>query len=160
MDATFYVALAFVCFAGVLFYFKVPGMLTKGLDERAEKIKSDLEKARQLKEEAQALVATYERKQREAVKEAEEMVAYARQEAEREAKEAAEKLEEVLARRQQQALEKIALAEAQAEKEVRDAAIEIAIAAASRVIAEHAKGDAGSALIDQATQDLRSQLNN
>jgi F-type H+-transporting ATPase subunit b len=159
MDATFYVAAAFVCFVAVLFYFKVPGMLTKGLDERAEKIRNDLEDARHLKEEAQALVANYERKQREAVKEAEEMIAHARHEAEREAREAAEKLDQALARRQQQALEKIALAEAQAEKEVRDAAVEVAIAAASRVIAEHAKGDAGSALIDQATQELRGQLN-
>lgn len=159
MDATFFVAVAFFVFVGVLFYFKVPGMLTKGLDERAEKIKNDLEEARKLREEAQALLANYERKQREAVKEAEEMIAYARQEAEREAKAAAEKLDELLTRRQQQAVEKIALAEAQAEKEVRDAAVEVAIAAAAKVIASHAKGDAGSALIDQATQDLRGQLN-
>lgn len=159
MDATFFVMVAFVVFVGVLIYFKVPGMLTKGLDERTEKIKNDLEEARQLREEAQALLANYERKQREAVKEAEEMIAYARQEAEREAKAAAEKLDELLTRRQQQAVEKIALAETQAEKEVRDAAVEVAIAAAAQVIATHAKGDAGSALIDQATRDLRSQLN-
>jgi F-type H+-transporting ATPase subunit b len=159
MDATFFVMLAFFVFAGVLFYFKVPGMLTKGLDERAEKIKNDLDEARQLREEAQALLANYERKQREAVKEAEEMIAYARQEAERDAKAAAEKLDELLKRRQQQALEKIALAETQAEQEVRDAAIEVAIAAAAKVIASHAKGDAGSALIDLATSDLRGQLN-
>lgn len=159
MDATLFVALAFVVFAGVLIYFKVPGMLTKGLDERAEKIKNELDEARQLREESQALLANYERKQREAAQEAQEMIAHARQEAEREVKVAAERLEELIARRQQQALEKIALAEVQAEKEVRDAAIDVAIAAAALVIASHAKGDAGNALIDQATGELRGQLN-
>lgn len=158
-DATFWVGAAFIVFIGVLFYFKVPGMLTKGLDERAERIRNDLEEARRLREEAQALLASYERKQHEAAEEAKQIVQRAKEEAEREARLAAERLEAMIARREQTSLEKIAVAEAQAEKEVRDAAVAVAIAAATEVIASQVSGARADALIDEATQNLRQNLN-
>lgn len=158
-DATFWVGAAFVVFIGVLFYFKVPGMLTKGLDERAQRIRSDLEEARRLREEAQALMASYERKQHEAAEEAKQIVQHAKEEAEREARLAAERLEAMIARREQTSLEKIAVAEAQAEKEVRDTAVAVAIAAATEVIASQVSGARADALIDEATQGLRQHLN-
>ena len=159
MDATFWVGAAFLIFVGILFYFKVPAMLTGALDDRSKKIADDLDQARQLREEAQALLATYERKQRDALAEAEEIIAHAREEALREAANAAAKLDEAIARRQQGALDKIALAEAQAEKEVRDAAIEIAIGAATAVVAQQVQGERADALIDSATADLGRHLN-
>ncbi len=159
MDATFWVGAAFVLFVGILVYLKVPGMLTGVLDERAKKISDDLDQARELREEAQVLLATYQRKQRDALKEAEEIIAHAKEEAMREAEQAEKKLEESVARRQQAALNKIALAEAQAENEVRDAAIEIAIAAATAVVAQQVQGDRADALVNTAIQDLRRHLN-
>ena len=159
MDATFWVGAAFVLFVGILVYLKVPGMLTGALDERAKKISNDLDQARELREEAQVLLATYQRKQRDALKEAEEIIAHAKEEAMREAEQAEKKLEEAIARRQQAALNKIALAEAQAENEVRDTAIEIAIAAATAVVAQQVRGDRADALVDTAIQDLRGHLN-
>ncbi len=159
MDATFWVGAAFLIFVGVLFYFKVPAMLTGALDDRAKKISDELDQARQLREEAQALLATYERKQRDALAEAEEIIAHARDEALREADNAAKKLDEAIARRQQTALEKIAMAEAQAEQEVRDAAIDIAIGAATAVVAQQVQGNRADALIDAATADLGRHLN-
>ena len=75
MDATFWVGAAFLLFIAILFYFKVPAMLPGALDDRSAKIAEDLEQARQLREEAQALLATYERKQRDALSEAEEIIA-------------------------------------------------------------------------------------
>ena len=159
MDATFWVGAAFVLFVGILVYLKVPGMLTGALDERAKNISNDLDQARELREEAQVLLATYQRKQRDALKEAEEIIAHAKEEAMREAEQAEKKLEEAIARRQQAALNKIALAEAQAENEVRDTAIEIAIAAATAVVAQQVRGDRADALVDTAIQDLRRHLN-
>ncbi len=159
MDATFWVGAAFVLFVGILVYLKVPGMLTGVLDERAKKISDDLDQARELREEAQVLLATYQRKQRDALKEAEEIIAHAKEEAMREAEQAEKRLEESVARRQQAALNKIALAEAQAENEVRDAAIEIAIAAATAVVAQQVQGDRADALVNIAIQDLRRHLN-
>ncbi len=158
-DATFFVGLAFVVFVGVLIYFGVHKMLLKGLDERADAIRKEIDEAQRLREEAQALLAGYERKQRDALKEAEEMVAFAREDAEREAREAAEKLDAALARREQLALEKIALAEAQAEREVRAAAVDLAIDAASRVIETQVAGARGQTLVDDAIKDLRQRLN-
>ena len=159
MDATFWVGAAFVLFVGILVYLKVPGMLTGALDERAKKISNDLDQARELREEAQVLLATYQRKQRDALKEAEEIIAHAKEEAMREAEQAEKKLEEAIARRQQAALNKIALAEAQAENEVRDTAIEIAVAAATAVVAQQVRGDRADVLVDTAIQDLRRHLN-
>jgi len=159
MDATFWVGAAFILFAGILFYFKVPGMMAKALDERAEKISADLEQARQLREEAQALLATYERKQRDALAEAEKIIAHAREEALREAEIAAKKLDQSIARRQQAALDKIALAETQAEAEIRDAAIDIAITATAAIVAQQVKGDRADALIAVATTGLDRYLN-
>ncbi len=159
MDATFWVGIAFLVFVGILFYFKVPGMLTDALDTRAQKISDDLDQARQLREEAQALLATYERKQRDALAEAGEIIAHAAEEAKREAEITAKKLDEAIARRQQGALDKIAMAEAQAEKEVRETAIETAIAAATAVVAQQVQGEPADALIDTATADLGRHLN-
>jgi F-type H+-transporting ATPase subunit b len=158
-DATFFVGLAFVVFVAILGYYGVHRMLLKALDARADGIRAEIDEAQRLREEAQSLLAGYERKQRDALKEAEEMVAHAREEAERDAKAQAAKLEEALARREQAALEKIALAEAQAEREVRAAAVDLAIDAAARVVEARVGGAAGQALVDDAIKSLRRQLN-
>ena len=159
LDATFWVGLSFLIFVGVLFYFKVPQMIVGGLDERAEKIAKELEEAQRLREEAQALLASYERKQRDAVAEAEAMLEHAREEAGREAEIAAEKLKAALERRGQLALEKIALAEAQAEREVRDAAIDAAISAAAQVIESKLDDARAEGMIEASIKDLRVHLN-
>ena len=159
MDATFWVGAAFVLFIGILVYLKVPGMLISALDERAKKISNDLDEARELREEAQVLLATYQRRQRDALKEAEDIVAHAKEAAAREAEQAEKKLEEMVARRQQAALNKIALAEARAEKEVRDTAIDIAITAATAVVAQQVQGDPSDKLVDAAIQNLKQHLN-
>lgn len=159
MDATFWVGAAFVFFIGILVYLKVPGMLTSALDERAKKISDDLDQARELREEAQVLLATYQRKQRDALQEAEEIVAHAMEAASREAEQAEKKLEEAVARREQAALNKIALAEAQAEKEVRNAAIDIAITSATTVVTQRVRGDHSDQLVNTAIQDLKRHLN-
>ena len=159
MDATFWVGAAFVIFIGILVVLKVPGMLTSALDERAKKISDDLDQARELREEAQVLFATYQRKQRDALQEAEEIVTHAKEAAAREAELAENKLKEAIDRRQQAALNKIALAEAQAEKEVRDTAIEIAITAATTVVLGKVRGDHSDKLVDSAIQKLGRHLN-
>lgn len=158
-DATFFVGLAFLVFIGILGYYGIHRLLLKALDDRAAGIRAEIDEAQRLREEAQSLLAGYERKQRDALKDAEEMVAHARAEAERDAESQAARLEEALVRREQLALEKIALAEAQAEREVRGAAVDLAIDAAARVIEAHVAGARGQALVDDAIKGLRRQLN-
>lgn len=158
-DASFWVGFAFVVFVVLMLYFKVHRMIVGALDERAEKIRSDLEEAQRLREEAQALLASYERKQRDAMSEIEAMRQHAREEAEREATLAAAKLDESLKRREELALEKIALAEAQAAREVREAAVEAAIAAAGEVIRSRLDPDGAKSLVDDTIKELRRHLN-
>ena len=82
-EAEFWVAAAFVIFVAVLGYFGVHRMLVKGIDDRRDRIKAELDEARRLKEEAQALLAQYRSKQQEAEREAQAIVASAKAEAER-----------------------------------------------------------------------------
>ena len=62
MDAAFWALVALVIFLGIVIYLKVPGMINKSLDERAERIRNELDEARRLREEAQQLLAEYQRK--------------------------------------------------------------------------------------------------
>src|SRR5215470_6310763 len=122
LEAEFWVAVGFVVFCGILVYLGVPKMMLDALDERSARIKAELDEARRLREEAQRLLADYQRKQREAEGEAEAIIASAKAEAERVAAEAKAKVEEFVARRTRMAETKIAQAEAQALADVRAAA--------------------------------------
>lgn len=127
-----WVAVGFVLFLGVLVYFGVPKLIAKALDDRAVRIKAELDDARKLKEEATALLAEYQRKRSAAEAEAQSIIAGAQEEAVRMAAEAKAKIEEFVARRTKMAEAKIAQAEAQAAADVRAAAAEAAVAAAER----------------------------
>lgn len=158
-SAEFWVAVSFIIFLGILLYYKVPGLLAKALDDRAAAIRRELDEARRLREEAQALLADYEKKHRNAAEEAQTIVENAKREAEGIAAEMRANLTESLARRTRLAEEKIARAEAQAVNDVRAAAVERAIAAAERLLREKAAGAGGAQLIDQGIRDLKTQLN-
>jgi F-type H+-transporting ATPase subunit b len=154
----FWVLVSFVLFIGLIVYLKVPGKVTAMLDERAERISRELDEARKLREEAQGLLADYERKRRDADKEAEAIIAQAREEAEAFAVETRQKLVEMVERRGHMAEEKIAQAEAQAVKEVRAAAAELAIAAATRIISDEVQGAKADQLVDASIADLKDRL--
>lgn len=154
-----WVAVAFVLFVGLGIYLKVPAMLAKMLDERADKIGKELAEARKLREEAQALLAEYQKKRAEAEKDAANIVAQAKIEAEVYSVETRKKLAETIERRTKQAAQKIAQAEAAAIKEVRSTATEAAIAAASRLVGEAVQGAKGGKLIDESIAAVKSRLN-
>ena len=156
-DPEFWVLVAFVIVivGGIV---KVGPVIGKSLDERAQRIKSELDEAQRLREDAQRALAEYQRKQRDALKEAEAIIAHAKAEAERIGRQAAQDLEAALERRTRQAEEKIAQEEAKALADVRNTAVDIAIAAARQIIAEQLDGKAGGALIDQAIAALPQRL--
>jgi F-type H+-transporting ATPase subunit b len=158
-DPEFWVTLGFLFFIGLLGYVGVHRMLAKSLDERAVRIKAELDEARKLREDAAQLLADYRRKREEAESEAQEIVAGAKAEAERMAGEAKAKVEEFVARRTKIAETKIAQAEAQAAAEVRSAAAEAAVAAAEKILAREAKGNLASELVAKGIEDVRKKLN-
>jgi F-type H+-transporting ATPase subunit b len=154
-----WVAISFVLFFAILAYAGVHKKIVEALDQRAAKIKSDLDEARRLRDEAAALLAEYQRKQREAENEAAAIVTEAKAEAERVAAEARAKVEDFVARRTQLAQTKIGQAEAQALAEVRAAAADAAVAAAERILIQTAKGKVADGLIVQGIDDAKSKLN-
>lgn len=159
MDSTFWATVALFLFIGVIFYFKVPGMITGALDKRSEKIRSDLEEARRLREEAQQLLAEYQRKRKEAEQEAESIISSAKHEAEAFAKDAERKTEEYVARRTAQAEQKIAQAESQAVAEVRAAAVDVAVEASQKIIADRMSGSAASDAFKKSLEEVKARMN-
>ena len=157
-DPELAVAVAFVI-AIVLVSRRVWQTLAEMLDARAAKIKVELDEAQKLKDDAQKTLGQFQRKQRDALQEAEAIVAHAREEAARLAERAKRELEAVIERRQRLAVEKIELAEAKALSEVRSAAVDIAMSAARRVIAERLGDVQGQALVDRAIAELPQRLN-
>jgi len=154
-----WVAVAFAIFLAVLAKLGVHRMILGVLDARSARIKAELDEARRVREEAQALLAEYQRKRAEADREADAILVAARQEAERVAAEAKAKVEEFVVRRTKMAETKIAQAEAQAVADVRSAAAEAAVGAAERILAETTKGKVGENLIAQGIRDLKAKLN-
>lgn len=132
--------------------------ITAALDLRREKIRARLEDAERLRTEAQEMLASYQKKQRDALKEAEAIVGQAKAEAERLTTQAAANLDDLLRRREQQAVERINQAETEALREVRNKAVDIAINATRKLIAENMSSEQASALIDQAIKDLPNRL--
>jgi F-type H+-transporting ATPase subunit b len=158
-DAEFWVAVAFVLFVAGMGYLGVHKMVAKSLDERADKIKAELDEARKLKDEAAQLLAEYQRKRQEAEAEAQDIIAGAKAEADRLAIEAKAKIEEFVARRTKMAETKIAQAEAQATADVRAAAADAAVAAAEKILTQETKGQLAGELIAKGIDDVRKKLN-
>ena len=157
-NTNFVVLLAFLLFIGVLVYLKVPGMLGGALDKRAAGIRSELDEARALREEAQTILASFERKQREVQDQADRIVAAARKDAVTAAELAKEDLQKSIARRLAAAEDQIASAQAAVVKDVRDRAIVIAVAAAKQVLAEQMTAAHANKLIDDAIGEVETKL--
>lgn len=159
MQAEDWVAVAFVILMGLFAYLGLHRTILKALDHRRDRIRNELDDARKLKDEAQALVAEYRARRQSAEKEAEEIIAGAKAEAERIASEARTKMEDFVTRRTRMAETKIAQAEAQALADVRAAAADAAVEAASRIISGSMKGQAADQLIARGIEEVRRKLN-
>ncbi|WP_022703990.1 F0F1 ATP synthase subunit B [Pseudorhodobacter ferrugineus] len=157
-NTNFIVTIAFLLFIAVLLKFGVPGMLTGMLDKRAEQIKADLDEARALREEAKAILASYERKKKEVQEQADRIVASATDEANAAAVQAKADLANSIARRVAAAEERIASAEAGAVRAVREQAVAIAVAAAGDVLAKQATAATASASIDEAIKQVGAKM--
>ncbi|KQS67770.1 ATP F0F1 synthase subunit B [Rhizobium sp. Leaf371] len=157
--ATFWATVGLVLFLALIVYLKVPGMMGKQLDERAARIRNELDEAMRLREEAQALLVEYQRKRKEAEAEAANIVAAAEREAEALTADAKLKTEEFVTRRTTLSEQKIRQAETDAINAVRATAVDIAIAAAERVITAKADAATQQSLFANAIGDVKARLN-
>lgn len=158
-DATFWATVGLVLFLALIIYLKVPGMLGRALDARAERIKTELEEARRLREEAQQLLAEYQRRRKEAEKEAADILAGAKIEAEALVADAKKKTEDYVARRTALAEQKISQAERDAVSQVRSSAIDIAVEAARRILADKAGAGGADQQFKASLDQLKTKLN-
>jgi F-type H+-transporting ATPase subunit b len=154
-----WVAIGFLCFLGLLFYLGAHRKMIDAIDQRQTRIKSELDAARRLREEAEALLSEFERKGREAETEAAAIIAGAKAEAERLAAEARSRTEEFVVRRTKMAEQKIAQAETQAVADVRSAAADAAISAAEKILAGAAKGKVAEDLLNAGIADVKQKFN-
>jgi F-type H+-transporting ATPase subunit b len=157
-NTDFVVTISFLLFVGVLIYFKVPALLGGMLDKRAVGIKSDLDEARALHDEARSILASYERKQKEVQEQAERIVETAKREAMAAAEQAKEDLKASITRRLAAAEDQIASAEAAAVREVRNSAVNIAVAAAGDLIAKQMSAAEKNTLIDASIGEVEARL--
>ena len=158
-DATFFALVALVIFLIIAAKAGAFRTLTSGLDNRAERIRKELEHATQLRKDAEALLAEYKQKRLDAEKEAASIISAAKADAEEYAAETRRKLSETLDRRAKQAEQKIAQAEAAAVKDVRNLATELAIAASHKLVAETARGEKAAELIASSISAVKNRLN-
>lgn len=158
-DATFFAFVGLILFLALVVYLKVPGMVAKSLDERADKIAAELTEAKRLREEAQHVLAEYQRKRKEAEAEAASIIASAEREASALTAEAKLKTEEFVARRTALSEQKIKQAETEAVNAVRSAAVDLAIAAAEKLLAKKADAAVQENLFRSAVGEVKSRLN-
>jgi len=157
-NPNFVVLIAFFLFIGVLIYLKVPGLVGGLLDKRADDIRSELDEARALRDEAQTILASYERKQKDVQTQADNIVETAKHEAKLAADQAKVDLKDAIARRLQAAQDQIASAQASAIKEVRDTAITVATEVAGEVIAAKMTAKDAGNMVDTAIKDVSAKL--
>lgn len=157
-DPAFWVGLAFLCAIGLI-YRPAAKAISSSLDGRAGTIRTQIEEARKLREDAQALLAEYQRKQRDAMAEAEKIIQQAKDDAARLRTEAEGDLTRSIERRKQQALERIAQTEAQAVAQVRDLAVDVALKAAEGLLRDNLSATQQQAMVDNAVAELPKRLN-
>lgn len=154
----FWVLVAFVLFFALIFYYRLPQMALKALDDRAEAIRNELEEARRKHEEARKLLAEYEAKKEQAEREAEEILKVAREEAEAVAHEIRKQFEELMARKQAAAEERIRLAQENAVRDIRAHVAERALQSAEAKLRAEVTGRTASALLEDAIEEVAAKL--
>lgn len=163
MDATMWAQtwsqVALVLFLALIVYVGAPKMIGKSLDDRAAKIKAELDAAKALREDAESLLAEYQKKRKDAEAEAVEILAAAKREASAMAADAKAKTEEYVTRRTALSEQKIKAAETEAVNAVRAAAVDLAIAAAERLIAAKVDAKADATLFKNSVSEVKTRLN-
>lgn len=156
-DEKFWVGAAFFLLIAIIAK-PVGRFIIAGLDKRSLKIQTDLDEAVNLREEAQALLATYQKNQRQALSEVEEILSHARSEVTRITKEARENLEKELSRKTELAMQKIAQAETTMVQQMRDSLVDMVTQASRIVIAQNLSKDKAEGLLTTSIADVSRKL--
>lgn len=157
MEAETWVVIAFLLFAGMVGKLVWESLLGI-LDSRSERIRAELHEATRLREDAVATLAAYQKRQQEALAEAQAIVARAQEEAENIRRRAEADLEASLRRREQQAMDRIAQAETAAVEEVRNMTVDLAVSASRKLLADGITIANQDKLVEHAIAEIPKNL--
>lgn len=157
LEPVFWVAFAFVVFAALAFR-PIAKIIAKGLDAKSKQIADELAEARRLRAEAQELLASYQKKQRDSLKEAEGMLEQTRADAAKMLEKAETELKLSLEKRKRMAEETIARAEAKAVQEMEALVMEVALEASKKIIVEHMDNGGNDALVRAAVDEAARKI--
>ena len=134
IDATFWVAVSFLIFVGVVFYFKIPQKISQSLDESIKKIKEEIDNAEKLKDEAKNILSEYESKVSKSKEEIKNLIQKAEKQAESNIIKTNEEFHNIVENRKKAAEEKIKQMKTQAIKDVKNSSVDIAIRSVEKII--------------------------
>lgn len=156
-NPTVWVAVSFIIFVVAAFR-PVSKAITAALDSRADRIQKELNEALRLKEEAQSLLATYQRRQSEIEGEALKIIERAQEESKRIAQSLEEELEDKLNRRIEAGMQRIANYEANVLQEIRNNTVDVAIETVNSLLAEYAQQHSADDTVDYAIDGMRKKF--
>ena len=156
-DSHTWVLISFLLFLAIAFRFGKNTFLSK-LDNRIDSIRNEIKTAESLRIEAQELLAQYQRKQRDAAKEAEDIIAAAKSAAAIIRSEAEKDLQDLLVRKEAQLGERLKRMEDSAKTEIQSYAAELAVKATTEIIQSKLDQAANDRLIDASIQAISAQL--
>jgi F-type H+-transporting ATPase subunit b len=157
-DQKLWIAISFFIFVGIAY--KLAGKaISRGLDNKIEEIKTEIENAERLRVEAQELLAQYQRKQRDAEKEAAEMIEHAKQQAEQIKINAEKELAESMDRREDQLAERLKRIEENAIAEIQSHAADLAVTASQEMIVKTLDEKLNASLNEGTIKNIAKQLN-
>lgn len=157
-DTSLWVAISFVVFVFIA-YKMGRNAVVGGLDNKINEIKEEIENAERLRVEAQELLAQYQRKQRDAEKEAADILAKAEDQAKLLKDNAQKELAEVMDRRETQLAERLRRIEENAIAEIQGHAADLAVAATTEMIAQTLDEKTNAGLNEDAIKNISKQLN-
>ena len=159
-DATFWVAVSFFLFAGVLLYFKIPQKIFTTLDESINKIRKDIEEAEKLKEEAKNILSDYEAKLDKSKVEIDLMIKNAQKESESNIIKINDQFHKIFENRKKMAEEKIKQMKLQATKDIKNYSVEVAIIALEKIIKNSIDKKKLDKIYDSSVNEAKKILKN
>ena len=133
IDATFWVTISFFIFLGILIYFKIPQKIKDALEQNISHIKSQINEAEKLKEEAKNILTEHEKKISNSKDEVKSMINKANEEAEKNVIKTNEQFHNLMENRKKNAEERIRQLKNQAIKDIKNASVKIAIESAEKL---------------------------
>ena len=158
IDATFWVAISFIIFIGVLIYLKVPQKINESLDNKIGLIKNELDEAEKLKVEAKNLLSDYENKIDKSKKETREIINEARKNSEKNILEKTKKFHELMEERKKYSKEKIEKMKNNALKDIRNVSIRVSVETVQHLIKNSIDKNKIEKIYSDSLQEIKTSL--